>query len=145
MRCICSAGFLAICRSGIRRVCPPSHISPWARLTIHRECWVDNSLNEAYATATTDCNQPCDGNQTELCGAGNRIQVYADLPAAPTIVPSVGTFQNSGCFVDSVSARVLVAESTTDLSSTGMTVEKCVAFAQEGGWKYAGVEYGGYA
>ncbi len=75
-------------------------------------------------------------------------QSYSDIPEcggppAPAVVPSVGTFYNSGCFVDSISARDLVAGNKTDQSSTEMTVEKCVAFAQDGGWRYAGVEYGG--
>ena len=60
------------------------------------------------------------------------------------MVASVGPFVNQGCFQDSPSSRVLVADSTEDDSSTGMTVEKCVAFAQQNNWQYAGVETGRY-
>lgn len=77
----------------------------------------------------------------ELCGAGNRIQIYE---VSPIVVQQVGNYSNIGCFLDSVSARVLGGSSDVDYSSTGMTVEKCVAFAQLGSWQYAGVEYGGY-
>lgn len=44
--------------------------------------------------------------------------------------------------MDSSDARILVADSTEDGSEDGMTVEKCVAFASDGAWKYAGVEFG---
>lgn len=60
----------------------------------------------------------------------------------PTAVPSVGSFQSMGCYVDAVSARVLVAQAVRDPSLTGMTVEKCVALARAVSWKYAGLEFG---
>lgn len=65
-------------------------------------------------------------------------------PSPPTAVASVGSFVNQGCFQDAPSSRILVSDSTIDSSSTGMTVEKCVAFSQENHWQYAGVEFGGY-
>jgi hypothetical protein len=60
-------------------------------------------------------------------------------------VPSVGPYNNVGCFFDTTTARVLAANSSTNLTpGTGMTVEKCIAFAQQGAFKFAGVEFGGY-
>ncbi|PVH72962.1 hypothetical protein DL98DRAFT_608767 [Cadophora sp. DSE1049] len=64
-------------------------------------------------------------------------------PNVPTEVPQVGDFKDIGCYQDSPDSRVLVADSTEDQSSTGMTVEKCVAFAISNSWQYAGVEFGG--
>ncbi|RFU32891.1 hypothetical protein B7463_g3468, partial [Scytalidium lignicola] len=61
----------------------------------------------------------------------------------PTLVPSSGTFSNIGCFLDSTIVRVLVVGSSVDQSSTGMTVEKCIAVAQISGLQFAGVEFGG--
>jgi hypothetical protein len=58
---------------------------------------------------------------------------------SPTVVPSVGTFNNIGCYADSPDARVLTNGSRTDSSSTGITVEKCAALAK--GYQFAGVEY----
>ncbi|KAL4877591.1 hypothetical protein BJY04DRAFT_230551 [Aspergillus karnatakaensis] len=57
----------------------------------------------------------------------------------PTRVPQVDSYSLYGCYSDQESPRVLVADSTED--RTGMTVEKCIALAQEGAWRYAGVEY----
>jgi hypothetical protein len=50
---------------------------------------------------------------------------------------------NIGCFEDDTDARILVADSTVDQSETGMTVEKCIAFANDGAWQFAGVEFSG--
>ncbi|KAH8797625.1 hypothetical protein F5884DRAFT_253858 [Xylogone sp. PMI_703] len=61
----------------------------------------------------------------------------------PTLVPSVGSFSNTGCFLDSTTARVLIVDSLVDQSANGMTVEKCVAFATAGAFQFAGVEFGG--
>ncbi|KAL7941069.1 hypothetical protein V8C42DRAFT_361317 [Trichoderma barbatum] len=100
------------------------------------ECHMGNTLHNAAAAAQNDCSTLCVGNPKELCGAGNRIQIYQkDL----FVVPSVGSYINQGCFVDSTTQRVLNEKNTTD--KTGMTVEKCVAFALQGSYTYAGVEY----
>lgn len=64
--------------------------------------------------------------------------------ASPTVLAGVGSFQNAGCFEDSTTARVLIAQAFRDPSPTGMTVEKCVAFARSSSWRYAGVEFGRY-
>ncbi|GIC88167.1 uncharacterized protein Aud_004558 [Aspergillus udagawae] len=60
----------------------------------------------------------------------------------PTIVPQVDSFSFIGCFVDAWDARNLVAGSSEDSNPNGMTVEKCIALAQSGSWRYAGVEFG---
>jgi hypothetical protein len=65
--------------------------------------------------------------------------VSSSVPT-PTLVPSVGNFENIGCYDDTTTARVLVGNSISD--ATGMTVENCIAFAQDGSWQYAGVEFG---
>lgn len=62
-------------------------------------------------------------------------------PVGPTVVPTTGTFSNIGCYADDGADRVLNNGSSTDYSSTGMTVEKCTALASR--YQYAGVEYYG--
>ncbi|KAK3902245.1 hypothetical protein C8A05DRAFT_15670 [Staphylotrichum tortipilum] len=62
-------------------------------------------------------------------------------PPSPTTVAAVDPFQSPTCVVDSTDNRVLVNGSVSDLSSTGITVEKCLELGE--GWQYAGVEYGG--
>jgi len=95
---------------------------------------------------------PCLGDPAESCGGmEDRIIVYEDTawtgdpedpdPPSPgsAYVPAVGTYEAAGCGYDSTSARVLVADTYQDAA---MTVQKCVEFAYEGGFRYAGVEWG---
>jgi hypothetical protein len=56
-------------------------------------------------------------------------------------VASVAPFQSPTCVLDYTDVRVLNNGSAIDLGENGMTVEKCIEFAQ--GWQYAGVEFGG--
>lgn len=43
-----------------------------------RECYCGNSFAEGSAPVSfTDCSMPCVGNDKQLCGAGDRLSVYA--------------------------------------------------------------------
>ncbi|KAG4436972.1 hypothetical protein IFR05_007542 [Cadophora sp. M221] len=121
------------------------------------ECYWGNTIASASSQALGQCDMLCGGSSTSICGGGNRISLYQDYTytpppstpvvpaptAAPTVVPSSGTFKSKGCYVDSADARVLVVDSVNDYSTTGMTVQKCVQLAQRRGLRYAGVEYYG--
>ncbi|KAH8812238.1 WSC domain-containing protein [Xylogone sp. PMI_703] len=88
----------------------------------------------ATTTSKTTANPPPPPASSTTTGGG---------AAAPTLVSGSGSFSNIGCFVDLIDARVLVAGSSVDHSSTGMTVGKCISFASDGGFQFAGVEFGG--
>ncbi|PPQ90243.1 hypothetical protein CVT25_013002 [Psilocybe cyanescens] len=70
-----------------------------AGLEFGQECWCDSYMPLAVSTPDSDCNMVCNADNTELCGAGNRLAVYQD-----TSLPNVN-FQQ--CLADS------------DLHSTG--------------------------
>jgi len=42
------------------------------------QCFCDNAIHNGGALATNqaDCSTPCPGNAAEMCGAGNRMNVY---------------------------------------------------------------------
>ncbi|KAL7624619.1 hypothetical protein AAE478_006187 [Parahypoxylon ruwenzoriense] len=61
--------------------------------------------------------------------------------ADTSIKPSVGSYGNPACFVDSSGSRVLTGGSSVD--AKGMTLEKCADLAKQDGWRFAGVEAGG--
>lgn len=80
----------------------------------------------------------------EVCGGYAAISIYNNTD------PSSGRSSSQpypndylGCVFDGSSARALQGAST---SASGMTIEACAAFAQEGnsggGYRYFGVEYG---
>jgi hypothetical protein len=109
-----------------------------------RECYCGNTTPEEQA-AESECNMPCDGDATEMCGAGMRLSVYGPVNAAPTEQPpaessnplTVDDFTYEGCYTDSVALRVLSGATTT---TDDNTLASCAATCA--GYNYFGVEYG---
>ncbi|KAH6695984.1 hypothetical protein BKA61DRAFT_254266 [Leptodontidium sp. MPI-SDFR-AT-0119] len=105
------------------------------------ECYWGNELSSAQTSE--NCNMACAGAATQLCGGGNAATVYQnsnfDEPptSGPTVLPSSGNWQSSGCYVDSSNPRLLQKGSSTD---GALTVAKCIAKA--GYVRYIAVEYG---
>jgi hypothetical protein len=106
------------------------------------ECYCDAALGAGSTLGSTGCTTVCPGNPTETCGSAYRLSVYKNVNyVAPQFVPSVGAYKQVGCYVDSTTARILPASMW--MTSSGMTVENCIANCQSKGYKLAGVEYGG--
>ncbi|KAK6340345.1 hypothetical protein TWF730_002107 [Orbilia blumenaviensis] len=103
-----------------------------------QECWYGNTLASSSHAESSGCNMVCPGKDTELCGGGNRIQLYKNPSYQPPSQPDTGAFVHQGCYTDSVESRGL-EHSTTDWE--GMTVQKCIQLAA--GFKYAAVQYYG--
>lgn len=57
-------------------------------LTERTKLGCDNYMARAVPAPDTDCNSVCDGDKTELCGAGNRLAVYQDTDAPPFTLQS---------------------------------------------------------
>ncbi|KAH9478079.1 WSC domain-containing protein [Psilocybe cubensis] len=64
-----------------------------AGLEFGQECWCDNYMPLAVNTPDSDCNMVCVADNTELCGAGNRLAVYQDT--------SLGSVNFQQCLTDS--------------------------------------------
>ncbi|KAJ4290188.1 hypothetical protein N0V88_006697 [Collariella sp. IMI 366227] len=97
-----------------------------------RECWCGNSPPKTPAPAS-ECSFTCAGDDTQLCGAGGRINVWgAPLPSPAT----VGDFEYAGCFTDKGDQHSLTGKVTYDSS---MTLEKCAAICSA--YSYFGVEF----
>lgn len=114
-----------------------------------RECYCGNTApGEDAKAAESDCNMPCAGDATELCGAGMRLSLYGPIGSAPPVptetgVPTtsnpvtVGDFNYAGCYTDSVALRVL---SGSTITSPDMTLTACAAICAD--YTYFGVEFG---
>ena len=99
----------------------------------------------------------CNGNQTEYCGGGGRLNLYQygagasatsaaasptatvinPTPTGPAIVPYVGGFSFLGCYTEATGNRALSGQTT---ASNTMTLETCQAYCAA--YTYFGVEYG---
>lgn len=84
---------------------------------------------------------PCAGNSSQICGDSNRLSIFSignvTFQVKPVSPPVAGTYNYSGCWVDT-GARVLQGPSQT---TNDMTVEKCAAFCGAAGTNAFGVEY----
>lgn len=97
-----------------------------------RECYCGDSLNSGSVKAPeSDCSFPCPGNETETCGAGNRLDVYRKTSA-----PGDLTYTAKGCYTDNPNSRALAAASSVN---NDMTIEVCSATCEA--YAYFGVEY----
>ena len=75
----------------------------------------------------------CEGDASEKCGGGNRMNVYASGPVLPD------GWTASGCYSDSVTARTLL---NGPMPIDGdLTVEKCVSYCSAQGYSISGVEF----
>jgi hypothetical protein len=108
-----------------------------------RECYCGND-EPTEAAPASDCNMPCSGDATEICGAGMRLTVYGPVGTTtppvvvePTNPAAVGDYDYDGCYTDSIALRVLSGQT---ISSDDMTLASCASICA--GYAYFGVEYG---
>lgn len=48
------------------------------------ECFCGSQLEQSTQVDTSQCNMPCKGNSAQICGAGNRLNVYKFNSITPT-------------------------------------------------------------
>ncbi|PNH29669.1 hypothetical protein VD0002_g420 [Verticillium dahliae] len=105
-------------------------------------------VKSSTTRATTSATTPVTATDREITTSTSSTTSIASVPTTttltlPTLVPRIDNFVNKGCFyVANLKRRVLRADSTVDASNTGMTVSKCIEFARNNNWQYAGVEFG---
>ncbi len=118
-----------------------------------------NTISNGGAPTTTGCTMTCNGNSTEYCGGGGRLNLYQygasaststagtapsptgsvvnPTPTGPAIVPYVGAYSFLGCYTEATNNRALDGATT---ASNTMTLETCQAYCSA--YTYFGVEYG---
>ncbi|PSN71804.1 heme peroxidase [Corynespora cassiicola Philippines] len=105
-----------------------------------RECYCgDRLLSDPETRPDSECTMTCSGNSTQVCGDAGRLTVFKSLTViTPPGNPMITGYNYTGCYTDSVSARVLTDNFLFDGSA--MTISKCAEFCN--GSKYFGTEYG---
>ncbi|KAI1154349.1 hypothetical protein F4825DRAFT_193510 [Nemania diffusa] len=108
-----------------------------------RECYCGNKVDVSSTNVTLDeCNEVCSGDDTEYCGAGNRLELYVTTGAIPTptgtlaIKPTVTPYVRVGCY-EELPTRALTGG---DFPNDAMTLELCASNCA--GFTYFGAEYG---
>ncbi|KAI4201356.1 MAG: hypothetical protein LQ350_003275 [Teloschistes chrysophthalmus] len=100
------------------------------------QCYCGNSFtNPTSSVPASDCSTKCSGDATQVCGAGNRMNLFKSTQQSPTNATVPG-WTYSGCYTDSTSARVLTGKANYD---SALTIEKCAGLCK--GYKIFGAEY----
>lgn len=98
-----------------------------------RECWCGNRPPKTQAPES-ECSFRCAGDDSQICGAGGRINVWGSPLPSPS---TVGDFEYVGCFTDKTDDRALRGTVTYD---SAMTLEKCASACTS--YTFFGVEFG---
>lgn len=118
------------------------------------ECYCGNTINAGSALVEGDrtvngCNMICNGNQSEYCGGGNRLEMYVlngSLPDPPVTTPpggpvnldTVGNWSYAGCYTEATNGRALTGL-INPIPGAQVSIESCTTACQ--GYSYAGMEY----
>ncbi|KAI0263983.1 WSC domain-containing protein [Gloeopeniophorella convolvens] len=95
----------------------------------------------------SQCNIPCTGNSTEICGGPLRMSLYTNGHPQPSVQQEVlvgsDKWVYAGCLTDSAGSRTLLnrAPATFDGFSTAEEAA-CVIYCDAMGFFYAGLELG---
>ncbi len=114
-------------------------------------CYCGNGL-QSYSTVqretagtVSQCNTPCAGNATEICGAKSYLSVWNATEAIkipPTMVKQVEYSPLKGCYNATLSSTTaLLAAASTSLPTTN-SAESCVGYCNTKGYAVAGMENG---
>jgi hypothetical protein len=118
------------------------------------ECYCDNQIRNAGGPAPdgeAQCNMPCNGNQTDMCGGSNRLTLFKYFTGQDTTTPASSTspvvpvatglpegFEYKGCYVDGPGFRIMNYQQPDDQS---LTVGSCASKCAAAGYEIAGMEY----
>ncbi|KAG9023244.1 hypothetical protein FS837_005893 [Tulasnella sp. UAMH 9824] len=102
------------------------------------ECYCGNTLTVNSPAPSTDCQAPCGGDATQICGGSLNWRMTIYKYTSPTPLP---TYTSVGCFVDS-SSRVLPTPAPTGTAVT-YTAQTCGTYCASLSLPYAGVEKAG--
>ena len=109
-------------------------------------CYCGNGLQSFSAFGPEkNCNTPCGGKATEICGGGDATRAGAKFLSvwsalgkiAPTTVKQVGYSPVKGCYT----GTDLLSKSKTT-STTSTSAESCVGYCSTKGYKLAGMTAG---
>ena len=112
----------------------------YAGLEYYGQCFCGASVLGDPAEESM-CSYPCTSNKNQVCGGNDYLSVYQD-PTYPTEDKSVLNYKSAGCFSEGIGGRSLVYRQD-QLSDQTMTTEKCLSACKQGGYPYAGTEFGG--
>ena len=115
------------------------------------QCFCGNDLQNGAVISPNqaDCNMPCSGNGSEICGAGDRLTIYSSLSTIPVYQPPSikttglpGSWTWVGCFANNVNNTDATLYAW--ISNTNQSVETCLNLCHSYGYQSAALQYDTY-
>ncbi|KAG0652200.1 WSC domain-containing [Hyphodiscus hymeniophilus] len=112
----------------------------YAGLEYYGECFCGATVNGPQID-NSQCTFPCTGDKNEVCGGNDIISVYQDTTFPTVDKTAISDYQPMGCYSEGSPGRSL-AWRQDQIAETSMTVESCLSACKDGGFSFAGIEYG---
>ncbi|KAG7102362.1 WSC domain-containing protein like [Verticillium longisporum] len=113
----------------------------YAGLEYYGICYCGNTVNGAELAAG-DCNFPCNGDKNETCGGDRKLSVFEDRTFPATDAVTIENYVDTGCWTDHSQIGKSLSWPQDQLDKSVMTPSLCTEACRQGGFPYAGVEYG---
>jgi hypothetical protein len=114
----------------------------YAGLTYYGVCYCGQTVNGPQVD-NAQCNLPCSGNSSEICGGNNYFSIYQDptFPSAADV--TIADYHSLGCWTDDSSYGRALVYQQTQLNSSTLTTEECLQTCRDGEFPFAGTEFSG--
>ncbi len=113
----------------------------YAGLVYYGNCYCGQTVI-GPAVDESQCNYPCKGNSSEICGANNIFSIYQD-PTFGSTDGTVADYSSLGCWTDDSTLGRAVSYRQDQVDGSTLTTEGCLAACKAGNFPFAGTEYGG--
>jgi hypothetical protein len=114
----------------------------YAGLVYYGVCYCGQTVNGPEAEES-QCNLPCNGNQTQTCGGNGIFSVYSDPTFEPIEDVTIEDYDHLGCWTDDSSMGRALTYRQDKVDGATLTTEKCLLACRDGGFPFAGTEFGG--
>ncbi|KAG7102365.1 WSC domain-containing protein like [Verticillium longisporum] len=113
----------------------------YAGLEYYGVCYCGNTVNGAELAAG-ECSFPCNGDKNETCGGDRKLSVFEDRTFPATDAVTIENYVDTGCWTDNSQIGKSLSWPQDQLDKSVMTPSLCTEACRQGGFPYAGVEYG---
>ncbi|KAK6346830.1 hypothetical protein TWF696_006937 [Orbilia brochopaga] len=115
----------------------------YAGLEYYYECYCGSALpSQTYEESQNVCTLPCNGDPDKICGGKKGLSIYRDENyPAPSPYPVAG-YIPFGCHRDAYQDVGRILTEKQNLPGSTMTPQLCLTTCGDGGYPFAGVEYG---
>lgn len=114
----------------------------YAGLEYYGVCYCGNTVN-GQQLDEEQCNYPCTGNSSQTCGGTDIISIYQDPTFLPVDEVTVADYDHLGCWTDDSEYGRALAYPQDQVDGSTLTTEKCLQACRNGGYPFAGTEFGG--